>query len=152
MGIFQGLPLFSGKIKGTIGKSAKKNGVACRVCFDSWICCGDIKGQRGVGPTLWRMGFGAIWRSGVTWRRVLRTKHNLLTQSRVLRTIMIIHIQFISFDELEPEISWAKGSPGYQTGGTPSRQSGDPMLPGGECFAPQSYRHERHIIRKLMTT
>ena len=26
--------------------------------------------------------------------------------------------------------------PGMQTGGTPSRQSGGPLSPGGECFAP----------------
>ena len=49
---------------------------------------------------------------------------------------MIRHIEFISFYELEPKISWAKGSPGTQTGGTPSDQSGDPTPPGGECFAP----------------
>ena len=48
----------------------------------------------------------------------------------------MIDIEFVSFDELEPEISWIKGGPGNQTGGTPSDQSGAPLLPGGECFAP----------------
>ena len=51
--------------------------------------------------------------------------------------IMVVHIEFVSFDELEPEISWIKGGPGKPAGGTPSRQSGGHLLPGGECFAPR---------------
>ena len=50
--------------------------------------------------------------------------------------IMIIDVEFVSFDELEPEISWIKGGPGNKTGGTPSDQSGGPLSLGGECFAP----------------
>ena len=49
---------------------------------------------------------------------------------------MGIDVENSSFDELEPEISWIKGGPGPQTGGTPSGQSGGPLSPGGECFAP----------------
>ena len=41
-----------------------------------------------------------------------------------------------SLDELGHEISLVKGGPGYQSGGTPSDQSGGHLLPGGECFAP----------------
>ena len=33
--------------------------------------------------------------------------------------IMRVHVENSSFDELEPEISWVKGVPGKQTGGTP---------------------------------
>ena len=73
MGKIHVIPSSSGKTKGTIGKSAKNYGEPCRVCFDSWICGGDIKGQRGLWLPLWRMGSGAIWRPWVTWRRVLRT-------------------------------------------------------------------------------
>ena len=47
-----------------------------------------------------------------------------------------IHIEFDSFDELEPEISWIKGGPGAPAGGRVSRQSDGPLPPGGECFAP----------------
>ena len=47
-----------------------------------------------------------------------------------------IDVEFISFDELEPEISWIKGGPGVPAGGRVSGQSGVPCLPGGECFAP----------------
>ena len=46
------------------------------------------------------------------------------------------HFENCSFDELEQEISWIKGGPGTQTGGTPSGQSGGHLSPGGECFAP----------------
>ena len=49
---------------------------------------------------------------------------------------MGIDVEFDSFDELAPEISYVKGCPGYQSGGTPSGQSGGRPLPGGECFAP----------------
>ena len=41
-----------------------------------------------------------------------------------------------SFDELEPEISYVKGNPGIQTGGTPSSQSGGHLSLGRECFTP----------------
>ena len=50
--------------------------------------------------------------------------------------MMNIDVEFISFDELEPEISWIKGGPGPPAGGRVSGQSGVPCLPGGECFAP----------------
>ena len=50
--------------------------------------------------------------------------------------MMNMHVEFISFDELEPEISWIKGGPGPPAGGRVSRQSGVPCRPGGECFAP----------------
>ncbi len=49
---------------------------------------------------------------------------------------MGIHVENESNDELEPELLWVKGDPGSQTGGTPSRQSGGPLSPAGECFAP----------------
>ena len=39
---------------------------------------------------------------------------------------MLIGIENLSFDELEPEISWLKGVPGVQTGGTPLGQFGAP--------------------------
>ena len=47
-----------------------------------------------------------------------------------------VHVEFCSFDELEPEISWIKGGQEIQTGGAPSGQSGGHLSPGGECFAP----------------
>ena len=50
--------------------------------------------------------------------------------------IIIVDVEFDSFDKLETEISWIKGGPGLQTGGTHSDQSGGPLSPGGECFAP----------------
>ena len=52
--------------------------------------------------------------------------------------MMMTHVEFVSFDELEPEISWIKGGPGAPAGGRVSRQSGGPPSPGGECFAPLS--------------
>ena len=53
---------------------------------------------------------------------------------RVLRTI--IDLRDHAFDELGLEISWVKGGPGNQTGGWGLGQSGGPLSPGGECFAP----------------
>ena len=50
--------------------------------------------------------------------------------------IMGNHVENESNDELEPKLSWIKGGTGAQTGGTPSRQIGGPLSPGGECFAP----------------
>ena len=46
------------------------------------------------------------------------------------------HVENYSFDEHGAEISWIKGGPGAQTGGWGSRQTGVPLPPGGECFAP----------------
>ena len=57
----------------TIGKSTKNYGNPCRVCFVSWISCGDIMDQRESRPPWWRMGSWTFWRPLVTWRRVLRT-------------------------------------------------------------------------------
>ena len=51
--------------------------------------------------------------------------------------MIIIHVEFVSFDELGAEISLIKGGQITQTGGTPSRHSDGPLSPGGECFAPQ---------------
>ena len=53
----------------------------------------------------------------------------------MLRTI-IINLRDQSFHGLEPEISWVKGGPGELGGGWGLGQSGAPLSPGGECFAP----------------
>ena len=53
-----------------------------------------------------------------------------------LLKMIMTHVEFFSIGKLEPEISLVKGVRGYQTGGTPSRQSGGHLPPGGECFAP----------------
>ena len=37
--------------------------------------------------------------------------------------IIIRPVEFDSVDELEPEISWIKGSPGKQTGGPPAQST-----------------------------
>ena len=37
-------------------------------------------------------------------------------------------VEFVSFDELEPEISWIKGGPGPQTGGPPPRAFWRPLV------------------------
>ena len=50
--------------------------------------------------------------------------------------MIIIHIEFDSFDQDYPLITWVKGSPGQPAGGTPSDHSGGHLSPGGECFAP----------------
>ena len=100
------IPSSSGKTKGTIGKSDKNYGGSCRVCFHSWICNGDIKVQRCRWPTSWRMGSGAIWRPGMTWKRMLRT-------------MIIMHIEISSYGELLGEISGVNGVSGMQTGGPP---------------------------------
>ena len=49
--------------------------------------------------------------------------------------MIIINVENESFNEFDQEIS-VKGSPGYQSGGTPPGQSGGHRQPGGECFAP----------------
>ena len=48
----------------------------------------------------------------------------------------MVNVENDSFDEHGAEISWVKGGPGIQSGGTPSDQSRGPLKPGGECFAP----------------
>ena len=59
--------------------------------------------------------------------------------------MIVSHVEFVSFDELGAEISWIKGGPGSQTGGTPSRQSGGHLSPGGEIFAPHfENKHKEH--------
>ena len=55
---------------------------------------------------------------------------------------MGINVENDSEHGLEPKLSRIKGGPGAQTGGTPSRQSGSPLSPGGECFAP--FFNENH--------
>ena len=55
---------------------------------------------------------------------------------------MRVHVETYSFDELEPTISWIKGGPEPQTGGTPYRQSGGHLSPEGECFAPAEHDDE----------
>ena len=57
--------------------------------------------------------------------------------------MIVYHVEFVSFDELEPEISHVKGGPGPQTGGTPSRQSDGHLSPGGECFASKMKYNQR---------
>ena len=59
----------------------------------------------------------------------------LLPSERASKIIRV-NLRKLSFDELGPEISWVKGGPGNQTGGWGHRQSGGPLSPGGECFAP----------------
>ena len=49
---------------------------------------------------------------------------------------MGVHVENLSLDELEPEISWVKGGPGQLGGGSGLGQSGCRRSPGGECFAP----------------
>ena len=66
----------------------------------------------------------------------LQVRETAYIPSERASKIMIIHIENSSFDELEPWISWIKGGPGTETGGTPSGQSGGHRSPGGECFAP----------------
>ena len=53
---------------------------------------------------------------------------------------MGINVENDSFDELDQEISLVKKGPGTQSGGTPPRQSGGHLKPGGECFAPNQSR------------
>ena len=67
-----------------------------------------------------------------------RTETAYIPRERKSRMIMS-DVEYVSFYELEPEISWIKGGPGPPAGGRVSGQSGVPCLPGGECFAP--YRH-----------
>ena len=52
--------------------------------------------------------------------------------------MIIIHVEFVSFDELGAEISWIKWCPGKQTGGIPwDIQKGYSQdFPGREEFAP----------------
>ena len=52
--------------------------------------------------------------------------------------MIVSHVEFVSFHELGAEISWIKGGPGQQTGGTPwdTPKGHIPKSPGGECFAP----------------
>ena len=45
--MFQGLMSSGGNGVDTIGKSVKNYEGTCRESFDSWISCGDIRGQRG---------------------------------------------------------------------------------------------------------
>ena len=52
--------------------------------------------------------------------------------------MIILHVEISSYGELLGGISGVKWVSGMQTGGTPSRQSGGPLSPGGECFAPYS--------------
>ena len=59
-----------------------------------------------------------------------------LAPSERASKIIRVHPRDHSFDELGPEISWVKGGPGEQTGGWGLGQSGAPLSPGGECFAP----------------
>ena len=47
-----------------------------------------------------------------------------------------IDIKNLLFDGLAPEISLVKGGPGHSARGWGSGQSGCPLTPGGECFAP----------------
>ena len=53
-------------------------------------------------------------------------------------------VEISSFGLHVAEISLVKGSPGTQTGGTPSRQSGGHLSPGGECFAPFPYDNKNN--------
>ena len=56
--------------------------------------------------------------------------------------IMIIDIENVLINEVEPKLSWDKGVSGPQTGGPPW----DPPKgrleqgPGGECFAPSLFQ------------
>ena len=50
--------------------------------------------------------------------------------------MIVSHVDFDIFDELETEISQVKGVSPIQAGGTPSRQPGGHLSLGGECFAP----------------
>ena len=65
-------------------------------------------------------------------------RDGMYTIGKIIKTMMV-HVEFDSFDELEPEISWIKGGPGMPAGGRVTRQSGGPLSPGGECFAPKGY-------------
>ena len=67
-----------------------------------------------------------------------RTETVNMPYESLLKMIMT-DVEFVSIGKLEPEISLVKGVPSLQTGGTPSRQSGGHMSPGGECF--DHYRH-----------
>ena len=52
--------------------------------------------------------------------------------------MIMVDIEFVSFDERGAEISWIKVSTGEQTGGTSwdTPKGHIPKSPGGECFAP----------------
>ena len=63
------------------------------------------------------------------------TDMGLLPSERASK-ISRVHLRDHSFDGLGPEISWDKGGPGQQTGGWAPGQSGGPLSPGGEYFAP----------------
>ena len=58
------------------------------------------------------------------------------------KTIMT-HVEFDSFGQDYPLITWVKGVAGMPTGGTPSDHSGGHLSPGGECFAPLWNNHKR---------
>ena len=82
----------------TIGKSAENYGDTCRVCFVSWISCGDIMDQRGSRNGWWRMGSWAIWRPLVTWRRMLRTIKVILDEfwEHHFFVIFMVMVQFLA--------------------------------------------------------
>ena len=50
--------------------------------------------------------------------------------------MIIIHVEFDSFDKDYHLITWFKGSQITRGGGTPSDHSGGHLSPGGECFSP----------------
>ena len=59
----------------------------------------------------------------------------LIPSERASKLIRI-RLRKRSFDGLGPERSWVKGGPGELGGGWGLGQSGGPLSPGGECFAP----------------
>ena len=54
--------------------------------------------------------------------------------------MIMIHVEFDSFDQDCHLITWVKGITGPPTGGTPSDHSEGHLSPGGECFAPRCGR------------
>ena len=72
------------------------------------------------------------------WSDISILPGNIQTSGCYHRASKIIRVDLRdhSFDGLGPEISWVKGGPGKHGGGWGSGQSGAPLSPGGECFAP----------------
>ena len=56
-------------------------------------------------------------------------------EEKASHQIMKTHVENDPNPELEPKISYVKGSPGNLGRGTPTGHSGAPLSPGGERFA-----------------
>ena len=60
--------------------------------------------------------------------------------------MIIIHVEFDSFDQDYHLITLDRGSQITQGGGPPSDHSGGHLSPGGECFAPHYLNDPKLIL------